>query len=72
MKRKLSCWATVMAAGMLAVISAFSVSAAPVNEEKAKSIALDSAGVKAENVVFLHADQDEDDGRLIYDVELIT
>ncbi len=72
MKRKLSCWATVMAAGMLAVISAFSVSAAPVNEEKAKSIALDSAGVKAENVVFLHADQDEDDGRLIYEVELIT
>lgn len=72
MKRKLSCWAAVTTAGVLAAISAFCVFAAPVNEEKAKAIALENAGVNEENVVFLYAEQDEDGGRLIYEVELIT
>ncbi len=72
MKKKLFYRTTMTAAGILVAISAFCVSAAPVNEEKAKAIALDNAGVNEENVVFLYAEQDVDDGRLIYEVELIT
>lgn len=72
MKKKLFYRTTMTAAGILVAISAFCVSAAPVNEEKAKAIALDNAEVNEENVVFLYAEQDVDDGRLIYEVELIT
>mgnify|MGYP000866298119 CR=1 FL=1 len=37
--------------------------------EKAKEIALDKAGVKAEDTLFINAHLDRDDGRVEYDVE---
>ena len=40
-----------------------------IGESKAKSIALDHAGVKEANTVFLQVQRDYDDGRLVYDVE---
>ena len=48
------------------------VFAAPVTEEKAKSIALEHAGVKSEDVTFVLAEQEYDDGNLIFNVEFIT
>ena len=37
--------------------------------EKAKEIALEKAGVKAEDTLFINAHLDRDDGRVEYDVE---
>ena len=44
-------------------------SSADIGVEKAKSIALNHAGVTAANAVFLHAKLDYDDGRRVYEVE---
>ena len=40
--------------------------------EKAKEIALDKAGVKAEDTLFINAHLDRDDGRVEYDVEFVS
>ena len=40
-----------------------------IGESKAKSIALNHAGVSESNAVFLQVQRDYDDGRLVYDVE---
>ena len=47
-------------------------SSADIGAEKAKSIALNHAGVSASNAVFLHAKLDYDDGRRIYEVEFYS
>ena len=40
--------------------------------EKAKEIALEKAGVKAEDTLFINAHLDRDDGRVEYDVEFVS
>ena len=40
-----------------------------IDVEKAKEIALEKAGVKAEDTLFINAHLDRDDGRVEYDVE---
>lgn len=72
MKRYLSWLTTLTAAGMMTAMSVFCVSAAQVDGEKAKAIALENAGVKEESVVFLYAEQDVDDGKMVFEVELVT
>ena len=69
MRQYVSLMATVTTAGLLATGFAISVLAAEITEEKAKAIALENAGVKAENVTFIRAEQDWEDGRNIYEVE---
>ena len=44
-------------------------SSADIGAGKAKTIALNHAGVSASNAVFLHAKLDYDDGRAVYDVD---
>lgn len=72
MRQYVSLMATVTTAGLLATGFAISVLAAEITEEKAKAIALENAGVKAENVTFMRAEQDWEDGRNIYEVEFLT
>lgn len=43
-----------------------------IGTEKAKSIALSHAGVKAADTLFLSAEQDYDDGMRVYDVEFFA
>ena len=40
--------------------------------EKAKEIALEKAGVKVEDTLFINAHLDRDDGRVEYDVEFVS
>ena len=40
-----------------------------IGPERAKEIALEKAGVKAEDTLFINAHLDRDDGRVEYDVE---
>ena len=47
-------------------------SSADIGAEKAKTIALNHAGVSASNAVFLHAKLDYDDGRRTYEVEFYS
>lgn len=43
-----------------------------IGAEEAKVIALDHAGVKAKDTVFLYAELDYDDGLRVYDVEFFS
>ena len=43
-----------------------------IGAERAKTIALNHAGISASNAVFLHAKLDYDDGRRIYEVEFYS
>lgn len=52
--------------------SGSSQSSADIGAEKAKTIALNHAGVSASNAVFLHAKLDYDDGRRTYEVEFYS
>ena len=72
MKKRSVFLPTSVIAGFFAAALSFSVFAAPVTEEKAKSIALEHAGVKSEDVTFVLAEQEYDDGNLIFNVEFIT
>ena len=58
--------------GIFTAALSFTVFAAPVTEENAKSIALEHAGVKSEDVSFVLAEQEYEDGNLIFNVEFIT
>ena len=61
MKKRSVFLPTSVIAGFFAAALSFSVFAAPVTEEKAKSIALEHAGVKSEDVTFVLAEQEYDD-----------
>ena len=49
-----------------------SLTGTDIGAEKAKEIALNHAGVKESEAVFLHKERDYDDGRLTYDVEFYS
>ncbi len=51
---------------------ASSKSGSSIGVEKAKSIALKNAGLKAKNVAFVRAKLDSDDGRQVYDIEFYS
>lgn len=53
-------------------IAGSSQSDADIGADKAKSIALDHAGLKSSSVTFLKAKLDYDDGRRVYDVEFYS
>lgn len=59
-------------AGVLATVSAGTVFAAPVTEEQARSIALDHAGVAAEQVAWIQTEQEHEDGQTVIHVEFVT
>ena len=52
-----------------AAATSTSTSSTDIGAEKAKEIALQHAGVSASNAVFVKAEREYDDGRLIYDVD---
>lgn len=63
---------TALAAGLFMTAFATTVLAAQIPEEKAKSIALENAGVKTEDVAFIRSEPDLEDGKAVFDVEFIT
>ncbi len=72
MKRKHKISGTLLAAGMLTAALAMTVSAAPITEQSAKSIALTTAGITEDSVLYIAAKLDHDDGKQIYEVDLLT
>lgn len=72
MKRKHKISGTLLAAGMLTASMAMTVSAAPITEQSAKSIALTTAGITEDSVLYIAAELDHDDGKQIYEVDLLT
>lgn len=71
-KQKTKVLSATIAAGLLTVALATTVFAAQITEEKAKSIALENAGVKTEDVAFIRSELDLEDGKTIFNVEFIT
>ena len=53
----------------VAVTAPLPAASEDIGVEKAKEIALEKAGVKAEDTLFINAHLDRDDGRVEYDVE---
>lgn len=72
MKKCFSFLATALTAGALAVFAATGVLAAQVTEEEAKTISLEHADVDKENISFMIADSDTDDGISVFEVEFVT
>ncbi|MCI8658685.1 MAG: hypothetical protein HFG54_00320 [Lachnospiraceae bacterium] len=72
MRKCLSSLLTVLISGLLAISTMSSVFAAQVTEENAKSIALEHAGVDTENVSFMIAEQDTEDGVMVFEVKFVT
>lgn len=64
--------ATGVLAGALAVSAAMSAMAAQITADKAKETALQHAGVKAEDVAYIKAKLDRENGKKVYDVEFLT
>lgn len=59
-------------AGALAASAAMSALAAQMTAETAKETALKHAGVKADDVAYIKAELEREDGRQVYDVEFLT
>lgn len=72
MKRYQSFLATAAVAGLLTAGFAANVLAAPITEEEAKSLALENAGAKEDRVAFIRAEQAQEDGRNVFEVEFLT
>lgn len=72
MKRKFSIARTGLVTGMLAAAISMNVFAAQVNEESAKTVALENAGQTTETVTFISSVSDYEDGKLVYDVKFMT
>lgn len=72
MRKSLSFLKTAMAAGLLAAVFAVNAMAAEITEERAKAIALENAGIEEENITFIRAEQDREDGKTIFEVEFLT
>lgn len=72
MKRKLSLFSLALTTGLLAALLTTNVFADQITEEKAKSIALDHAGVKSDDVSYIYSELDYEKGQQIYNVEFMT
>lgn len=72
MKKGFSSLLTVLMAGLLTISTISNAFADQVTEENAKSIALEHAGVDTENVSFMIAEQDTEDGITVFEVEFVT
>lgn len=63
---------TILTAGMLTAAAAITALGAPVNDASAKTIALENAGQKEEDVTILELSLDTENNHPIYKVEFIT
>lgn len=72
MKKKLSLFSLALTTGLLAALLTTNVFADQITEEKAKSIALDHAGVKSDDVSYIYSELDYEKGQQIYNVEFMT
>lgn len=72
MKKRFTIAGIGLVAGALLVMMTMNVFAAHITEDKAKTIALENAGLKAEEVAFTKAKLDHEDGKIIYEVEFLT
>ena len=59
-------------AATVAVTAPLPAAGEDIGVEKAKEIALEKAGVKPEDTLFINAHLDRDDGRVEYDVEFVS
>ena len=63
---------TGLVAGALLTMMTMNVFASQITEERAKSIALENAGIKAEDVSYIWTEIEREDHKLVYDVEFLT
>ncbi|MBE7033457.1 MAG: hypothetical protein E7406_04430 [Ruminococcaceae bacterium] len=57
---------------MTLVLTACGSAKAKLSADEAKQIALDNAGLSNEDVTFIKAEKDRDDGKVVYEVEFYT
>ncbi len=72
MKKRAALLGTGLAAGAICAAMAMNVFAAQITADRAKEIALENAGVKEDQVAYIGAELDYDDGKQVYDVEFFT
>ncbi len=72
MNKKITILGTGLAAGILCMAMAFNTFAAQITEDRAKTIAMEDAGVTQEQISFVKVKRDYDDGRSLYEVEFFT
>ena len=72
MKRKHKVLGTVLTASMLAASMAITASAVQITEDSAKTIALENVGITSEDILYMEAKLDYDDGKQIYEVDFLT
>ncbi len=72
MKGKSKVLGTVLTAGMLAASMAITASAVQITEDSAKTIALENIGITSEDVLYMEAKMDYNDGKQIYEVDFLT
>jgi uncharacterized membrane protein YkoI len=72
MKRTFAAACTALTAGTMAALMAVNTPAAQITEDKARSIALENAGQKEEDVTFAKATTDMEDGQLVYEIKFVT
>ena len=72
MNKKIAVLGTGLAAGILCAAMAVNAFAAQITEDRAKSIAMEDAGISQEEVAFVKVKQDYDDGIRTYEVEFFT
>lgn len=63
---------TGLIAGALLTMMTKNVFAAQITEERAKSIALENAGIKEDDVSYIWTEIEREDHKLVYDVEFLT
>lgn len=63
---------TGLIAGALLTMMTKNVFAAQITEDRAKSIALENAGIKAEDVSYIWTEIEREDHKFVYDVEFLT
>ena len=72
MKRKVSLFSVALTTMLLTSLFTMNVFADQITEEKAKSIALDHAGVSSTDVSYIYTELDYEKGQQIYNVEFMT
>lgn len=72
MKKAFSPVHIALAAGTMTVLATMTAWAAQLTKDGAKSLALEHAGLKAEDVTFAETDMDMEDNQLTYEIKFVT
>ena len=70
--KKMMMFTTAALMGIVMTGAAMSVSAAEIELDQARKEALEAVGLTEDQVIFKEADEDTDDGRLVYDIDFFV